>query len=100
MERHGHVIPNKDGSKARCGGPAFCDVCSIELSHIDIGTSTLSDFQAILKINNPLSRRLACVVIDLLKEMSSINYESKHNGNLNRLIKDAKSLKKQIDEYT
>lgn len=27
---HGHVIPNKDGSKARCGGPALCAICSWE----------------------------------------------------------------------
>jgi hypothetical protein len=28
---HGHVIPNADGSKARCGGPAICSVCAAEL---------------------------------------------------------------------
>lgn len=27
---HGHVIPNPDGSKARCGGPTICGVCSKE----------------------------------------------------------------------
>lgn len=29
---HGHVIPNEDGTKARCGGPALCSVCARELS--------------------------------------------------------------------
>lgn len=29
---HGHVIPNEDGSKARCGGPMICDVCAKELA--------------------------------------------------------------------
>ena len=29
---HGHVIPNSDGSRARCGGPALCDECSREES--------------------------------------------------------------------
>jgi hypothetical protein len=28
---HGHVTPNPDGSKARCGGPAFCTACAAEL---------------------------------------------------------------------
>lgn len=27
---HGHVIPNPDGSKARCGGPALCAECARE----------------------------------------------------------------------
>lgn len=27
---HGHVKPNPDGSKARCGGPGFCMECSLE----------------------------------------------------------------------
>lgn len=31
---HGHVIKNQDGSKARCGGPAICAECAIELSSI------------------------------------------------------------------
>jgi hypothetical protein len=29
---HGHVTPNADGSKARCGGPALCRECALELS--------------------------------------------------------------------
>lgn len=28
---HGHVTPNKDGSKARCGGPGLCALCAQEL---------------------------------------------------------------------
>lgn len=27
---HGHVVPNEDGSKARCGGPAICSECAAE----------------------------------------------------------------------
>lgn len=30
MPGHGWVIPNPSGMKARCGGPAFCDVCKEE----------------------------------------------------------------------
>jgi hypothetical protein len=29
---HGHVTPNPDGSKARCGGPRMCTVCALELA--------------------------------------------------------------------
>lgn len=32
MSGHGHVTPNADGSKARCGGPAICSVCALELA--------------------------------------------------------------------
>jgi hypothetical protein len=30
MAGHGHVVPNPDGSKARCGGPAICSECARE----------------------------------------------------------------------
>jgi hypothetical protein len=29
-EAHGHVFPNANGLKARCGGPALCVVCRAE----------------------------------------------------------------------
>lgn len=29
---HGHVIPRDDGVKSRCGGPAICKQCSVELA--------------------------------------------------------------------
>lgn len=32
MRGHGHVTPNEDGSSARCGGPAICKVCALELA--------------------------------------------------------------------
>ena len=32
MTGHGHVTPNPDGLKARCGGPAICSVCAKELA--------------------------------------------------------------------
>lgn len=31
---HGHVTPNPDGSKARCGGPAICAVCAKEAASV------------------------------------------------------------------
>lgn len=30
MSGHGHVTPNADGSRTRCGGPGICAVCNIE----------------------------------------------------------------------
>lgn len=27
---HGHVVENKNGVTARCGGEAFCDTCKVE----------------------------------------------------------------------
>ncbi len=28
---HGHVVPNADGTRARCGGPGLCRTCAAEL---------------------------------------------------------------------
>lgn len=30
MSGHGWVVPNPDGTKARCGGPGVCPACSVE----------------------------------------------------------------------
>ena len=32
---HGHVIPNPDGSRARCGGPGICSECALEAAQLD-----------------------------------------------------------------
>lgn len=34
MSGHGHVTPNADGSKARCGGPAICRECALEAARL------------------------------------------------------------------
>lgn len=34
MSRHGHVTPNANGLRARCGGPAICGVCQREQASI------------------------------------------------------------------
>lgn len=31
---HGHVTPNADGSKARCGGPGMCPACAVEAGQL------------------------------------------------------------------
>lgn len=33
--RHGHVTPNENGVKAKCGGPALCSVCAMEKAALD-----------------------------------------------------------------
>jgi hypothetical protein len=33
-QSHGHVTPNADGSRARCGGPTICKVCMAELAQL------------------------------------------------------------------
>ena len=35
MQRHGHVIPRKDGAKAKCGGPRMCKVCAAEAAAVE-----------------------------------------------------------------
>ncbi|MGH3203865.1 MAG: hypothetical protein ACRDP5_17700 [Streptosporangiaceae bacterium] len=46
MSGHGHVTPNPDGTKARCGGPGLCSECSQEAAlaplRAQIGTSPLN----------------------------------------------------------
>lgn len=32
MNGHGQVTPNPDGSKARCGGPSVCPLCTVEFA--------------------------------------------------------------------
>ena len=32
IKGHGHVTPNADGSRTRCGGPTICKVCKAELA--------------------------------------------------------------------
>jgi len=34
MRTHGHVTPNEDGSRARCGGPKLCSVCALEFARL------------------------------------------------------------------
>jgi len=33
---HGHVIPNADGSRVRCGGPPICEECALEQARVDL----------------------------------------------------------------
>ena len=33
IERHGHVAPLLSRPKARCGGPAMCQICLREMAH-------------------------------------------------------------------
>jgi hypothetical protein len=35
MYNHGHVTPNSDGSRERCGGSHICSVCALEQAQKD-----------------------------------------------------------------
>lgn len=46
MSGHGHVTPNANGMKARCGGPAICPECAKEA--FSVGRKTTPDYGALL----------------------------------------------------
>mgnify|MGYP001605287236 FL=1 len=59
MAGHGHVTPNPDGSKARCGGPGICPVCNMERARleddarrrrVDNQAERLGEYRALLKL--------------------------------------------------
>ncbi|MFI8384862.1 hypothetical protein [Pseudomonas sp. NPDC079086] len=41
IKGHGHVTPNADGSRTRCGGPTICKVCKAELAALKAQPSAL-----------------------------------------------------------
>lgn len=43
---HGHVYPNADGSKARCGGPALCSLCAKDLAALQQAEKFAQDTMA------------------------------------------------------
>lgn len=43
MSGHGHVIPNADGRRARCGGPSICSECAAELVRVSSNIQTHID---------------------------------------------------------
>ena len=46
MSGHGWVIPNPNGVKARCGGPALCSACALEKVRADIAAAGRPDDRA------------------------------------------------------
>lgn len=51
---HGHVTPNPDGYKARCGGPGLCLACNHELKQKTEALNTgipLGSVSASVKVN-------------------------------------------------
>lgn len=40
MPGHGHVTPNLDGMRARCGGPTICRDCALELARLHVASPT------------------------------------------------------------
>lgn len=51
MSGHGHVVPNPDGSRARCGGPGICAECSKELAQHTFPSG--QGFSAVIPVENP-----------------------------------------------
>jgi hypothetical protein len=48
---HGHVRPRSDGVKARCGGPAMCRECAVELVRLGMnGPAGETPEQALLRV--------------------------------------------------
>lgn len=72
---HGHVIPNPDGSKARCGGPAMCPQCALELGVIESeyknqltkDSITPEEFMKSLESKN-LSQKLRAIEFHYIKD--------------------------------
>lgn len=75
---HGHVIPNPDGSLARCGGPGLCAECSAERCRQE----------AIIRFNDRVAPR---------PEMTAINKENKMKAKNNNLTKLELSEKEYCD---
>lgn len=39
MSGHGWVVANRDGTRARCGGPALCSACRDEAARLGIAVA-------------------------------------------------------------
>lgn len=57
MTGHGHVTPNPDGSKARCGGPAICSQCALEYARKMLSPQAIC---GIVSNSGPYQEPLAC----------------------------------------
>lgn len=71
MSRHGHVIPNENGSLAMCGGPVLCGECAAELASLTLDRfrKDPEDLKLIaLKSRHPLAQRLAVILLGVLRE--------------------------------
>jgi len=72
---HGHVVPNRDGSKARCGGPGICDECSREQA--SLGVTVTPEHKEALK-RSMLIRFDVLELIDLLTCIIPLNEAGKY----------------------
>lgn len=60
---HGHVTPNPDGSKARCGGPGICRVCQREEQELRSATPVYC-YAYVFGVGYVVFRSMAGRVID------------------------------------
>lgn len=71
---HGHVTPNADGSKARCGGPGFCSICNAEREAVRRQTQGQADWQLVK------DSRLVELIRSYVQENSDIPTRGDHAG--------------------
>ena len=87
MSGHGHVVPNKDGRLARCGGPSICSACARELAQAT--ASTTAAMQAASDILNVDPDELQVTVPSrvlrlLLAEISELRRERRGSANVDK----------------
>lgn len=63
---HGHVVPNPDGSKVRCGGPGICNVCNKEFFEVNNITGAK---QHIPTTDKELLKQLRLLALSLQSEI-------------------------------
>ena len=62
---HGHVVPNADGRRDRCGGPKICQKCAAELDGLKADSTV--ELKAIAEHGGVVVARLASIILELTK---------------------------------
>ena len=76
---HGHVWPNVDGSKARCGGPAICRACAVDLAALQAQRLFAEERQA-HQYDEPFN--VAAQLLELMKTQLLIVLVNRLGGNI------------------
>lgn len=74
MSGHGHVTPNADGSKARCGGPAICSDCAIEAAQANLDAAADKPVRTEW---NAEDRRYELILDGLKGDAKSMRYQAR-----------------------
>lgn len=86
MNNHGHVRPNQDGSRARCGGPGICMECSLEANAYKLsamgGCNSCNDLESKLsaaeKERDSLKKSKFAVEVEELREAWREHQKEQH----------------------